>query len=460
LALAAALFVLIGAAVPAHAQTLPRPTGNVSMMGDWFPNRVATEASPFVGPTFRSGVNSEDSVMELRARVFVEQKIVPSERISFTFSGFAEGLLGRSETGIARVHEATTAVRLGRFDLSAGYGRVVWGRLDELQPTDVINPLDISRFFFEGRSEARLPVALVRGRWHFTDAVSIDAVYVPFFRRGRFDQLEESTSPFNIVPAFRTPDVTCLAIGCPPLVIPVDRLEPSARWSHAQGGTRLNATTGTVDWSVSAYRGFEAFGLYQAQARPPIAPFTTPQAFVEERFPRFTMIGADFESVVRQWGIRGELAAFVRDSFQGDHVEILEGSSLDAGLGVDRKAGRYRLSATVLLHHERTPHSAAPAPCSASEHPSAPCSTLAERSEASLLLSADRTFRQERYQLRAFSVSNPSERSSFLRSIFIAKLRDDLAFEASGGWFAGDGRDAIGRFNDSDFLYGRLRYDF
>ncbi len=45
-----------------------------------------------------------------------------------------------------------------------------------------------------------------------------------------------------------------------------------------------------------------------------------------------------------------------------------------------------------------------------------------------------------------------------MRGIFTAKLRDDVAVEASGGWFAGDGRDTIGRFADSDFLYARLKY--
>ena len=78
---------------------------------------------------------------------------------------------------------------------------MVWGRLDELQPTDVVNPLDVSRFFFEGRSEARLAVPLVRARIHAGENVSIEAVYVPIFRRGRFDRLAEDSSPFNIAPA-------------------------------------------------------------------------------------------------------------------------------------------------------------------------------------------------------------------------------------------------------------------
>nr|MDQ3421633.1 MMPL family transporter [Acidobacteriota bacterium] len=280
-ATAAVMLAIVGgfAAVSnAGAQTvLPRPTGNVSVQGGWFPN------------------TEPEDLNELRARLFAEQKINPSERWTITLSGFAEGLTGRSEAAIARIHEATTSLRIGRFDLYAGYGRVVWGRLDELQPTDVVNPLDISRFFFEGRSEARLPVGLVRGRWHFTDAVSIEGVYVPFFRRGRFDQLDEATSPFNIVPPFRNADVTCQAIGCPPIEIPVQELEPPVRWSSAQGGARFNATTGTVDWSLSTYRGFESFGLYRLQLGPPIPPFEVPQTVVEENFPRFTLVGGDFE---------------------------------------------------------------------------------------------------------------------------------------------------------------------
>ena len=67
---------------------------------------------------------------------------------------------------------------------------------------------------------------------------------------------------------------------------------------------------------------------------------------------------------------------------------------------------------------------------------------------------------RERYQLRAFTVYNPPEGSGFARGIASAKLHDDLALELSAGWFAGGGRDVIGRFEDSDFTYARLKYYF
>jgi hypothetical protein len=400
-AAAAALVLLAIAVTPGAvlAQSTPlRPTGYVSLFASHFPTADATE---------------------VRARAFAEQKLEPSPTVRFVFSGFAEALAGRDEAAIVRPQEATVDLTVGRLDVYAGYGRVVWGRLDELQPTDVVNPLDLSRFFFEGRSEARLPVVLVRPRLHLTSDVSLEGVYVPVFRAGRFDRLAEGTSPFNIIPE----------------AVRGERPDgPDVAFSTAQGGARVNATLGRVDWSASAFRGYHGFELYE------LTPVGLTAAF-----PRFTMIGGDFETVSGQWGVRGEVAAFVDDAFQLESASapgVLHGHSLDAGIGVDRRAGDYRLSGTVLLHREHYDE------------------TNTSDTDVSAIFSADRTFAQERYQLRAFAVYNPSEESGFARGIATAKLRDDLAAEASVGWFVGEGRDTIGRFSDSDFAYLRVKYYF
>jgi hypothetical protein len=61
---------------------------------------------------------------------------------------------------------------------------------------------------------------------------------------------------------------------------------------------------------------------------------------------------------------------------------------------------------------------------------------------------------------RLFGVYNPNSGEGFVRGIFTATLRDNVALEGSLGWFAGSGLDTIGRFADSDFLYLRLKYFF
>ena len=381
------------------------PTGSVSVLVDHLPNRDATE---------------------MRVRAVAEEKADVGAHVRITASGFVEGLVadrgGSVTDAVAEPRDLFVEYRAKHFSLTAGTGRVVWGRLDELQPTDVVNPLDVSRFFFEGRSEARLAVPLVRGTFYAGDKVSIDAIYVPWFRRGRFDQLDESSSPFNIAPA-----------------VPVIDEKPVRTARNAQGGARASVTTGRVDWSVSTFRGFRPFGLYSAAGPNELARV----------YPRFTMIGGDFETVRGAWVVRGEVAAFVRDAFQAENAALVrEGRSFDAGGGVDRKAGDYRVSAQVLLHHES--YDAAPLPLA----------LPSSRTDVSLIGSADRTFARQRYSARLFGVYNPNSAAGFLRGIMTATLKDNVALEGSIGWFGGSGTDTIGRFSESDFGYVRLKYFF
>jgi len=410
-----------GAAGPVQAQPA-QPTGYVSVLADHLPNRDASE---------------------LRARGLVEEKIEAGQRLRLTISGFAEGLLadrgGKVTDAIVEAQELNAAFHTTRFDLTAGLGRVVWGRLDELQPTDVINPIDVSRFFFEGRSEARLAVPLVRARVFAGERVSVEGLYVPFFRRGRFDRLDEPSSPFNIAPGA----VTCLAIGCPrPEFV---RHEPAATAANAQGGARASVTSGRVDWSVSAYRGFRPFGIYTPSISPASPKPPSGEGGLSIEFPRFTMIGGDFETVTGKWVVRGEAAAFTQDAFQAAATaSALTGHSFDAGAAVDRKAGDYRISGQVLIHAE--------AYDSVFDTPG--------RTDVSLIVSADRTFSRQKYQGRLFGVYNPNHASGFVRGIAGATLRDNVALEGSLGWFAGSGLDTISRFADSDFAYLRLKYFF
>lgn len=433
--------VLAGAALMASApaaRAQSAPDGYISLFGDYFPNQYDTT--------------------ELRARVFVEQIIDPSPRIVITASGFAEGLLARRPVfeaapsttteavtdGIARVQDLNVQITRGRTDVLLGYARIAWGKLDEIQPSDVINPLDVSRFFFEGRNEARLPTLLARARIHVSDDLTVEGVYVPDFRRGRFDQLEEATSPFNLPLTVAQDPVACLAIGCPQPAA-IDDRQPPFTASHAQGGARVSLTTGRVDWSVSAFRGFESFGMYTADRIPDVQPAPLAIARV---YPRFTMISGDFEAVRGAWGLRGEVAAFVDDNFQSPDLRAITGTSIEAGVGVDRRAGDYTVSGTVLVHSES--YDTALSLRDASNG----------RSDVSFVASADRTFARERYRLRAFGVYNATEASGFVRAIAIASLEDNLALEGSIGWFAGDGRDLVGRFGNSDFLYLRVKYHF
>jgi hypothetical protein len=384
--------------------------------------------------------------VELRTRLFAERHLEIGRRLTLVLSGGVEGLLANRVEGdtaiVAWPEDLYLDVAAGPFDLRAGLTRIVWGRLDEIQPGDVLNPLDVSRFFLEGRSEARLPVWAVRVRWHPASAVSLEAVAVPWFRRGRFDRLAEETSPFNL----ERGDSEA------PALFMVDRREPVAAWRNVQGGLRLSLTTRRVDWSVSAFRGFEPFGLFGPRLPPVLAVLPDPAVAVlvgfvtrptlVQQFPRFTMVSWDFETAHGAWAVRAEVAAFLRDSFQSlVPVSIVDGRSVEAGVGIERKTGAYRWSGGILISRQVA-------------------RPVVDETSVQLVMAGERRFARETRQTRLFAVWNPADRGAFARSITAISLRDDVWLEGSVGWFIGKSDDAIGRFRDRDFLSARLKVYF
>ena len=382
-------------------------------------------------------------VSELRMRIFAERHDEFGSHLRINLAGYVDGLIpdrehtgGQGTTTAAIVRPADLYVDLvsSHFDLRAGAARLVWGRLDEFQPTDVVNPLDLSRFLMEGRSEARLPVGLVRGRVFFPRSTTLEAVVVPYFRRGRFDQLDEPTSPFTLT---RSP-------------IPRVRDEPDAGSESLQGGLRLTSTTRRVDWSVSAYRGIRAFPISTliVGADLKVGPY------IDESFPRFTMIGGDFETVHGPWGVRGEAAAFVDDELQSTRAgRGVAGHSLTAGVGVDRKAGDYRIAADALWSRSGIDASDPDARLFAGDDE-------VERTDFSLVIAADRSFARETRTVRVFAVYDPADATTFTRVIAAVSVRDNVWIEGSAGLITGRSLDVIGRLTRRDFAYARLKVFF
>lgn len=351
---------------------------------------------------------------ETRMRLVVEREDNLGDHVRVRLSGYVDALLARRDgeaarDALVRPQDLYVEFHAERFDLRVGSSRIVWGRLDEFQPTDVVNPLDLSRFLMEGRSEARLPVGLVRGRLFLPRGTIVEGIVVPAFRAGRYDQLDEATSPFNLDPPVQS-------------LIPIITREPATTWSNAQEGARVTTTVGRVDVGASVYRGFRPFPVGGFELADAGGGFSRPA--IVKRFPRFTMVGADFETVRGEWGIRGEAAAFPEDD------------GFEGGIGADRRAGSYRIAGNLLWTRSEG------------------------EDDVSLVAAVDRSFARETRTLRLFAIYNPADATTFLRAVATASLRDNVAIEGSGGMFTGDSAAIIGRLADRDFVSLRLKVFF
>jgi hypothetical protein len=374
----------------------------------------------------------EQEIFENRNRAHIELKYSPSGWLSLKASGYGE-FLYRSDVedraaGNFRMHETYLDLRAPFFDLRIGYSNVVWGVLDEIQPNDVINPIDVSRFFFEGRSKARLPIPNVSTDIYLPADLRLGIVLVPFFEKGVFDQLEEETSPFNV-------------IAKQPLA-GFDRSEelPEETLRNMEYGARLSWTIRETDIDLYAYKGREDFPILAISDFTPF-PFNLE---ITDYYPRFTMFGGDMETVVGKWGLRGEAAVFLDDSFQHPvGLEVVTGKSLQIGIGGDRKFGDNIVNLN-LVYQRRSSDNA----------------FLESPEELSLVAGFDRSFSYDLKNMSLLSVYNPVDKTLFLRWNGRDNLFRNFWLELSLGIFIGSGNDLVGRFQDADFFFLRGLYHF
>ena len=410
------------AAAPAQAGRAQPPTrivtveldGHVAILADVVPRREALELRP-------------------ELRLDLGGRFGADGRVRFGVDALAQGLSARRDgqtvtAATFRPRDAWIEVGGRHGDLRAGYGRVIWGRLDEVQPSDVINPIDASKFLLDSRAAARLPVWFARARVVPSDRLTAEAVLVPAFRGGTFDELDEASSPFNLVRGAVPPG----------LDVPVERVEPATGWATMSGGGRASITIGRVDVAGAVFRGFEPFGVVRLE---PLGPGAAPPGLVlRERHTRFTMIAGDAETVAGDWAVRGEAAWFTDRMFAGvSRPGLVRGRALDAGVGFDRSAGDLRVFGTVLVRRQWSAEDAA-----------------VSATDVSLVGSVERAFGRDRYRARAFAVVNPGDAAGFVRGLFSWSVRDNVMLEASVAAFLGDGDDLLSRFKGRDFGFTRF----
>jgi hypothetical protein len=374
----------------------------------------------------------EPHIVEGRGRGLLKLTYSPNRWLFLKASGYGEFLF-RSEvadgSGVNfRPHETYLELRGRHVEVKVGYSNTVWGVLDEIQPNDVINPIDVSWFFFEGRHKARLPTPLLSGRLYLPRNTRIELIAVPFFEKGVFDQLEEETSPFNI------------SASQIPSSVPQREELPAKTLREIEYGGRLSGTFGQFDVSLYTYRGREDFPIYVLQTIPGLGFPNNLE--VVSYFPRFTQMGADLETIIGKWGLRFEGAYLPEDSFQHPMgFGIVDGNSFQMGMGMDRAIGDQTLYGNAVYHRRQ-----------------AEGDFLESDEELSLVAGFERSFRYELDRIRLFTVYNPVDMTLFLRWNGKRNLFRNFWVELSGGLFFGSGNDLIGRFESADFVTLRGKY--
>jgi hypothetical protein len=134
-------------------------------------------------------------------------------------------------------------------------------------------------------------------------------------------------------------------------------------------------------------------------------------------------------------------------------IRGVPGHSVTAGVGVDRKAGDYRIAANALWSTSGADTADPAARTFVGDDE-------VERTDFSLVIAADRSFARETRTVRVFAVYDPADATTFTRVIAAISVRDNVWIEGSGGLITGRSLDIIGRLTRRDFAYARLKVFF
>jgi hypothetical protein len=214
-------------------------------------------------------------------------------------------LFGRNETkGMLR--EGFVDLTAGPVDFRLGKQIIVWGRADQINPTDNLSPRDYT-LLFPDDNEQRFGSLGLRASTVIS-TLSIQGFWLPYFK----------------------PNLLPIVQPAPPLTLHEEEPENA----YGQWGLKFEMTRSVGDGSISYYDGFDLNPDFALQTIF-IASNQLPLLNVVLSHHRIRTFGMDGAVTVGRFGIRGE-AAYTLTENSGDWKPFIKSPFFFVVLGGDR----------------------------------------------------------------------------------------------------------------------------
>jgi hypothetical protein len=188
------------------------------------------------------------------------------------------------------------------LDLKIGKQRIVWGTADLLNPTDNLNPDDLTDILDFG---AKVPSFALKASYYLGDN-SITGVWIPFFEPALFPRA-----------------------GIASLLgqLPASVEEPARTIENGMFGLKFSGAMFNLDYSLSYFKGFDDI---------PIPMKMDPLTGLVMGFPEMQVWGLDFTGEFRSVGFWGETAlSFPEEIKIGPNVLLSDEPYLKYTIGMD-----------------------------------------------------------------------------------------------------------------------------
>lgn len=245
-----------------------------------------------------------------------------------------------------RPYEVYLNFSRGNLGLRIGKQIFAWGKADEINPTDNLNPHDFYEFAVSEREERKIPVWALKAEYYL-GAYKVEGIWVPYFEE--MDSADRETD-WQTWPQRGLKSLQA---------IPGFRLEEKEPPDNARSSTvafKLSQSSSAWDGSVSYLYGWD----FEPFARLGGRPFPLQ---IRLRNSRIHVLGTDFSVPYRQVVLKGEAAYFLGSHFATelnarDRDRVVTRDALFYALGVEYlwRGKTYlnsQLVQLVIPHHDR-----------------------------------------------------------------------------------------------------------
>ena len=215
----------------------------------------------------------------------------------------------RNQGTALRLDECYAYGRFGDFTVRAGKLIHAWGSADGFNPTDNLNPRDYTDLI---RAE-KLGVWSLHGYWQRGD-FGIDLVVLPLVQASRLPRLDNRFTP-PLPSSVENPFYP--ELGPPELALDVSLADPDypdLAWETLQEALRLTWKLPGSQVAVVYQRLYSDLPAFSSEIGAPDFELGRVPVEVRSLLYRQEIFGADFQTAIGEYGLRGEAAWIESDS--------------------------------------------------------------------------------------------------------------------------------------------------
>jgi len=188
------------------------------------------------------------------------------------------------------------------LDIAIGRQRIIWGKSDRLNPTDILNPYDLEDMLDFGRHRGS---DAINANYYFNNNLSLQGVYIPFFQPAN---MPAGIFADALTPSMDLPQGMTLKKFSDTLLIPKYNLKESST-----AGFKFKGSIKGVDFSLGYIWGYDGIPVGTRNTFIPVDTLGGVSIHSQLSFMRSHTICADFATSIAGIGLWGEAAAIIPD---------------------------------------------------------------------------------------------------------------------------------------------------